>query len=58
MPSAKRYEAGSGLIETIGLIASLALQALDNSFEPRLHLLRHLGEARIATCVYRELHPH
>ena len=30
------------------LIASLTLQAIDNSFEPRLHLLRHLRKARIA----------
>ena len=33
--------------------ASLALQALDNSFELRLYLLRHVGEARIINCLHR-----
>ena len=35
-----------------GLIASLTLQVIDNSFEPRLHLLRHLRKARIANCLH------
>src|SRR5690242_16433366 len=36
----------------MGLIASYVLQVLDNSFEPGLDLLRHLGEAGIVNCLH------